>query len=457
MQIETILKETSCQDNTNYIQNAIDHCSDGGGGRVILGAGNYNCGTIFLKANVTLHLEEFALLSGSPEIDAYPLPENTFIDAVGQIRGRALVIAENIDNVAITGKGTIDGNGSVFRSGRPGFEGKPFLVRFVNCRNVYLESINLFRSSAWTLHLQECDNVTIKNVQVDSRVNSNNDGIDIDSCSNVNIIDCNINSHDDAICLKTTTSKACENILIRNCVLSSDAGGVKLGTESYGDMRKITVYGCIVEYGGLGAVKIISTDGAVIEDISVSNMTVKKSTGPIFIRLGNRGNTYREGHPKKSAGTIRRIKISNLNAKVVIPESTYYISEEDVPHRAFSGVIITGIPKAKIEDITLEDINIDFYGGGQSSDINIKLEEQETGYPEQFFFGITPASCFYLRHIDSVIFNNVKAEVQIKDKRPAVYSEDVTNIKAENCQFPEPQSAKSFENIELDTELVQNS
>ena len=449
MHIKTILEETVCCDDTAYIQNAIDHCSRNGGGKIIFKAGKYKCGTIFLRDNVTLQLEEATVISASTDMDDYLSPKSIFTDGVGQKRGRAVIIAENINNVAITGKGFIDGNGIEFKADKPGFFERPFLLRFVNCRKINLENISLLNSAAWTLHLQGCNDVTIKNINIDSRVNHNNDGIDVDSCNNVNISGCNINSHDDAICLKTTTNKSCENINIENCVLNTGAGAVKLGTESYGDIRKVMVRDCVVEYSALGVIKILSCDGSVIEDVQVSGIVAKKTTGPIFIRLNRRGNTYRRGDVKKSAGAIRRIKISKLIADVVVPEKDSYAfhKENIVPARAFSGVIISGIPDARIEDVVLENINIKFYGGGGILDCDVRPDEQEEAYPELFFFGLVPASCFYLRHVESVTFSDVKASLRFNDKRPAVFSDDVIKIERDNSLFPGHQIEQTSINI----------
>ena len=204
---------------TGRIQEAIDTVAARGGGTVRIGSGIHRIGTIFLRSRVTLHLENGCVLKGSSDIADYPEVAGGFTDAVGQQRNRCLIYAEDTIGTAITGEGIIDGSGGDY-----GFEedGRPFMVRFIDCEDVQVTGITLQNSQGWVSHYLGCENVRIHGLTIRSRVNSNNDGIDIDSCRRVRISDCDIDTGDDAICIKSTRAEPSEDIIVTCCRISSD-------------------------------------------------------------------------------------------------------------------------------------------------------------------------------------------------------------------------------------------
>lgn len=414
------------------IQQALDDCSAAGGGRVILGPGSYRCGTLFLRDNVTLHLEAGAGILGSPRLEDYPEPETSFVDAVGDIRGRALILGERVQNVGLTGDGVIDGNGGAFLQGMAEHPRRPFLVRLVHAKGVTLSGLTLRASAAWTVHLLDCEDALVERVCIDSRVNENNDGIDIDSSRRVTVRHCKIFTDDDAVCLKATRREPCEDILVHDCELSTECGALKLGTESYGDMRRVTMRDIHIRYAATCAIKILTSDGAIIEDVKLSSIRADRTTGPIFMRLGARGRTYAAEDSPKPAGALRRISISGFHATVFQPEdpSLQHFTKALIPPAAFSGIVITGIPGHPIEEISLEDCAISFVGGFAGDPATLHPPEDEAMYPEHFYFGVLPASCAYLRHVNRVVFENVALALQTPDPRPRIVCEDVSGFAA---------------------------
>lgn len=412
------------------IQKALDECSAAGGGRVVLGPGSYRCGTLFLRDNVTLHLEAGAAILGSPQLDDYPEPQTSFVDAVGDIRGRALILAENVGQVGLTGDGVIDGNGGAFHQGTAEHPRRPFLVRLVHSRNVTLRGLTLRASAAWTVHLLNCDDALVEGVTIDSRVNENNDGIDIDSSRRVTVRHCRIFTDDDAICLKATRREPCEDILVHGCELSTECGALKLGTESYGDMRRVTLRDIHIRYAATCAIKILTSDGAIIEDVEIADVVADRTTGPIFLRLGARGRTYAGGDAPKPPGVLRRIRISRFRATVFEPEepSLQHFTKALLPPAAFSGIVMTGIPGHPMEDIALKDCAISFVGGFEGETEHLQPPEDESMYPEHFYFGVLPASCAFLRHVRDATFERVELTLQHSDPRPPVVCEDVTGF-----------------------------
>ena len=256
--------------------------------------------------NSKIILEKNATISGSRNIEDYPDNEASFVDAVGQRRGKTLILANKIKNVSIVGDGEILGNGSGFD-----MDTRPFLIRIVDCENVKIERIKLTDAAAWCLHINRCFDINIKNVSIDSHCNENNDGIDIDSSENVNVENCNIISGDDGICLKTTSERPCKNIFVKDCKVSSGWAGFKIGTESVGDFSHIRVTGCYF-YDTLGCgIKIVPTDGANVSDVIISNIQMENCTGPIFIALGERLRSY-AGIGRDTLSSIEDICIENV-------------------------------------------------------------------------------------------------------------------------------------------------
>jgi hypothetical protein len=412
------------------IQSAINACFATGGGRVVLGPGSYRCGTLFLRDNVTLHLEAGASILGSPRLADYPAPETSFVDAVGDIRGRALILAEGVSNVGLSGEGVIDGNGGAFLQGAPEHPSRPFLVRLVHTRGLRISGLQLRGSAAWTVHLLDCEDALVEDVVIDSRVNENNDGIDIDSSRRVTVRRCKIFTDDDAVCIKATRREPCEDVHVHDCELSTECGALKLGTESYGDMRRIKMHDIHIRYAATCAIKVLSSDGACIEDVDIRNVKADRTTGPIFVRLGARGRTYAKGDEPKPAGWIRRLSIAGLMAKVFQPDapSLQHFTKKLLPPEGFSGVLMTGVPGHCIEDVVLRDCDIELVGGYQGELADLSPPEDEAMYPEHFYFGVLPGAAAYLRHVRGARFEKVRFALSKPDVRPLVATEDVEGL-----------------------------
>lgn len=393
---------------------------------MVLGPGSYRCGTLFLRDNVTLHLEAGAGILGSPRLEDYPAPETSFVDAVGDIRGRALILAERVKNVGLSGEGVIDGNGGAFLQGSTGHASRPFLVRLVHARGVRVSDLQLRGSAAWTVHLLDCEDALVEHVVIDSRVNENNDGIDIDSSRRVTVRHCKIFTDDDAVCLKATRREPCEDVHVHDCELSTECGALKLGTESYGDMRRVRIHDIHIRYAATCAIKVLSSDGACIEDVDIRNVRADLTTGPIFVRLGARGRTYAKGDAPKPAGRIRGVRIAGFKAKVFQPEapSLQHFTKALIAPEAFSAVFMTGVPERAVEDVTLSDCEIELVGGYQGDVAGLCPPEDAAMYPEHFYFGVLPAAGAYLRHVRGVKFERVRLSLQKPDVRPLVATED---------------------------------
>jgi hypothetical protein len=292
---------TKNQTVTSNIQKAIDECHHKGGGTVFFPAGDYLSGTIVLKSNVSLHLDQGATLFASQDVADYQVPFNVYKN--NRSDQPVLIYAEGAENISIEGKGTIHGQArreydelravdsfiaeETEKAREAGVEMKryykipPFvsLVYLVSCKDVDITDISILESVDWSLHVQWSDRVNIRNIYIQTSLEAgvNADGIDIDGSRNVTVSDCIIETGDDAIVLKSTLtnnrSESCENIIVSNCVLSSTSTALKIGTETYGDFKNILFNNCVVKNSNRGF-SIVVRDGGTVSDVMVSNITM---------------------------------------------------------------------------------------------------------------------------------------------------------------------------------------
>lgn len=412
--------------NTTTIQKVIDDCSAGGGGIVSFPAGRYLTGTIQIKNNVTLHLEDQATLLGSTEVADYRNLD-PFIDGSGNPLGHALIVAVDADHVGIEGKGTVDGQSPALKKKENPYTMRPFLLRWVRCTNVTVKDVHLTNPGAWTLNFFQTKGAVIDGVTIRSRGlgMQNNDGINIDSSENMRVRNCDVISGDDALVIKaTSTTKPSRDIEATNCKLSSHTNAIKLGTESIGGFANIKVSNCQISNTDMAGIALYEVDGADLSNVSISDITMDGVTVPISIRLGARLKTFREGEqPRPVPGKLRDITIKNVSAKNI----------------KMIGMLINGVPGHPIEALTLENIQMELPGGGTAEAAKIQLPEKENAYPEHNMFGKTlPAYGIYARHVRGIKLQNVRTSVLKPDARPATVFVDVEDITPANFATETP-------------------
>jgi polygalacturonase len=400
--------------NTAAIQKAIDDCSASGGGTIQFPAGRFVTGTIQLKDNVTLRLDENATLLGSTNAADYRNVD-PFMAGDGVPLGYALIVAEGANHAGIEGAGTIDGQGKKLKAAQKRYTVRPFLMRWLHCTNVTVRDVHLTNPGAWTLNFFQSRDATVERVTIRTRNTGlvNNDGIDLDSCENVSIRDCDIESGDDALCLKATSPLPCRNITASGCKLSTKTNAIKLGTESLGDFENISVTDCQITNTGMAGIALYSVDGANLHDVKLDGITMDGVTVPICVRLGARLKTFRAGDQPKPPGTLRDVTIKNVR----------------VTGARQIGLLISGITNHPVENLTLKNIQIELAGGGKLADAQIQLPEKEKAYPEYSMFGkVMPAYGIYARHVRGIIFKNVRTTVKNPDARPASIFVDVEGV-----------------------------
>jgi len=409
---------------TAAIQKAIDECSKAGGGTVYLPPGVFLSGTIYFKTGVTLNLAAGCALLGSKDLKDYPVTVPALRSYTDNYTDKSLIYGENVERIAIMGEGTIDGQGASFEGP---YKVRPYMIRFIECRNVTVKDVTIKNSPMWVQHYLACDDVRITGITVRSNVNHNNDGIDIDSCRRVTISDCNIDSGDDAIVLKSTTAKLCADVAVSNCVLSTRCNALKMGTESNGGFQNIVITGCVIYDTRLAGVALEIVDGGLMDRVVVSNITMNKVGAPIFLRLGNRARPFKEDMKAPGMGAMRNITLSNIEATGANP----------------TGCAISGLPEAAIENVTLSNVRLSFEGGGTKADAARAIPEKPTDYPEYAMFGRLSAYGFYCRHVKGLKMFNVQLQSAKPDQRHAIVLEDVDDSLVDCLDAPSSPDAET--------------
>ena len=436
--------------NTRSIQAGIDYISSNGGGVLEISVGRYLTGSIHLKSNVELRLLEGAVIVGSTNPYDYDMVEGNY----------GLLLAKDQKNISVKGKGVIDGRGfdcalNFLNQVHLGFlddttkydrvTKRPKIIYFRECQDIVIEGINLRNSAEWTLVTDQCENLTISGILMDSKNYWNNDGLDIVDCRHVLIKDSFIDASDDAICFKSHSAEhLCEDIEVRNCVARSSASGFKFGTVSRGGFKNIRIINNKVYDTHRSAITIQSVDGGEVENILVDNLEAVNTSNAIYLRTGIRWNNGKKGY-------LKNITLSNIKVEVPLGKAdagySYEGPVEDLP-RNISPSGIVGIPDIPIENVILKNVEIIYPGGGNknyayrgtSPEELDSIPEMIDVYPEFSQFKELPSWGLFIRHAKGITLDNVRLVAGAKDYRPAVVADDVDGLVIKDLKTDEPAS-----------------
>lgn len=434
--------------DTTSLNRAVEAAAAAGGGTVLVPAGRFLTGTIQLKSNVAFSIGPGAVIVGSTRIADYPEnppPEPVDTAPFRRLRPRypdaleygrfAIFAAAGQSNVRITGEGAIEGNGD-----HPNFSKKelvargltrqeaharrPFGLSFVRCREVRVDGVTLRNLASWTQSYLDCDGVVVDGVTVDSAgEDRNNDGIDIDGCRNVRVVNSRFRTGDDAICLKSSFAP-CENIVVANCVIHSRVNAVKFGTASNAGFRAVAVTNLVIEHAAAAGIALEVVDGGELDGVVISNLVMNEVGAAIFLRLGDRGRSWMrpEDHV---VGTLRNVSISNVTARVFTRYDGRPLAS------AISGIPGHGIENVNVSHVrllVLRDCPRELTQGLTMA----AIPEVEADYPEYAMFGSLPAYGFYVRHARGIVFDNVDVSYAATDFRPAFFADDVQDLTLRN-------------------------
>ncbi len=438
------------------INAALEQASKEGGGTVVVTAGTYLCYSVHLQSSVTLRLEKGAVIKAAPVTDQQGYDDAEPNDFPYQDFGHShwhnsLIWGENLHHVTIEGEGLIDGTDVLYRGEpRRGYTDKTVANKAVAMRDshhVTIRGVSFLQCGHFALLLTGVDDLLIEDVICDT----NRDGFDIDCCERVVVRNCQVNTvNDDAIVLKCSYAlgrpKPTEHVLIEDCAVSGydigtyidgsrttrttkapdgdgPTGRIKLGTESNGGFRHITIRRCTFTH--CRGLALETVDGAEMKDIRVSDLTMDDiCNAPIYIRLGDRMRAPEGFHPSK-AYDIRINKVHVTNA-----DSRY-------------ACLIVGTENQPVKDVRISNLYVQFRGGLTLKDVeeqrgsnpfffhrgNNKPHKGLVAYPEPSAHGIQPAWGFSIMHAENIKLKNIQLETISPDERPKYHFENTKKIR----------------------------
>ncbi|MDF7822763.1 glycosyl hydrolase family 28-related protein [Pontiellaceae bacterium B12227] len=421
--------------DTAAIQQAIDTCSEQGGGTVYFAPGHaFLTGTIEIKSNVTLHLDGNARIVGSDHLKDYR--EVVGGCPYGEGIDRALVFAEGAVNIALIGTGTIDG-------GNRGVKNKPsecakllkengekshnrsVAIRFRNCKRVHMRDLLFTNSRAWFTHLQFCSDVIITGITVD---NPYQDGFNIESCQDVRISDCSLDCYDDGFALTTShQDKPIRNVTIDNCTVKSHWSAIRFGPLSKGDFENVLFNNLVIHDSEGGGIKIDPCEGGAVRNCLFNNIRMDRVRGPICIQSARWpeigvGGWNEKGRKLMPASPIHDLRFSNM---IIHTMGGPNINPNHNPI-----IWIQGHIEAIVKNIYMDNIQITLLGGGTAEQAarrdmrdthDIKWDEAGYWYTNKSAFGVPPSYGLYAHHVDGLYLRNVRFFLADEDARPALF------------------------------------
>lgn len=332
-------------DDAAAIQKAIDQCNEEGGGTVLFPKGHtFMAGPIQLKSNVEIHLEVGATLLANPDESIYQL--STFGDNRGE--GMMWLWCDSIENLAITGRGTIDGNGVAFMGKEledsyelkelkdPTFDPRPHVLTLKRVNHLTIRDITIREGAYWTVHLIGCYDALIEGISLLNNLKiRNGDGIDIDHSRKVRIANCFIESGDDCICLKNRREYAecgpCQDIVVTNCVMTGRSCAIKIGSENMDSISHVIIENCVIKASNRG-LGIQNRDEGTVSDVLFANIILEcqyfsdvwwGKAEPIYVTsypraVGNHkdaGWRFPKGATEGRCGEVSDITFHNIIAK----------------------------------------------------------------------------------------------------------------------------------------------
>jgi len=415
--------------DTAAVQATIDACTQAHGGTVLVPPGDFLTGTIELKSNVTLHVDAGGQLLGSGAPEHYSagrgIPPNN-----GNV---VLLFANDAENIAIEGNGTINGQGALFFTGKgdntgpgqnraAGYVQRPHLLILYRCRHVLVRDIFLTASAYHCARILECKYVRLDGVRIHNRVNLNNDGFHFNSSEHVNISNCNIACQDDACALFGSN----KYVTVTNCTFSTRWSVFRFGG---GQSEDITVSNCII-YDTFGCpVKMRFGAGSGIENASFSNLILKNVTGPFSIGLDStRGNTAQSSAPP-GKGYVRNVLFQGIQATIAATGQQYADMawrQNYRPGETRTCIVLNGVGGDLLEEIRFNGVHATFAGGGTAEEAARLDVPKMAG--EYFELGTLPAYGLYARNVRRLTLQDVRFEVAAADLRPAVVFDHVQDV-----------------------------
>ncbi len=431
--------------NSEAVQKAIDVCANAGGGTVLFPKGEFVLSTVFLKSNITIELDRGARILGSLEFSDYAPQEKIeypiYQDASHTYFDCSMFVGRNCENISIVGEGVIDMR-SIWdeENVRDMSNRGPKTIALKECNNIVISGIGIYNTTDLAVYFAGCENVEIFGLKMRVYI----DGISPDNSKNVYIHDCEIESGDDGIVLKSSYTlnriDTCRDITVRNCLVKSRCSAVKLGTETNGGFYNILVEDVDIIDTRITAIAIESVDGAIIDGLTLRNMHIKNAGAPLFIHIGKR----MRGPEGREIGQIKNVLLENVVAEgpyvhypciewnyktFLLRDNVQYPWSYSTDHR--NGKQLTsnacGLAGYPLENITFR--NVKFVVEGGVTEYKTTVPDNNPGYPEVHIYGRPlPAKGVFFRHIKGLTLDNFTIESYKDDPREDFIFEDVEGL-----------------------------
>jgi polygalacturonase len=436
--------------DTAAVQAAIEACAKDGGGTVLVPAGVFHIGTIELKSNVTLHIAAAGTLLGSADgkqyhaVDAIPLRgDSTLGDG-----NWALIFAVDAKNVAIEGRGTIDGQGLQFHSPTRGAlppsglggNNRPYHLLFHRCEHLLVHGICLWQSAYHSVRVIQSKYVRMEGLHIYNRVNGNNDGFHFISCEHVAVSNCTVQCQDDACAL----FGSCKFITVTNSTFSTRWSVFRFGG---GEAENVAVSNCVLHQVYGCPIKFHGNQGTRFENMSFSNLILQDVTGPISISVGSSPRSDGSGADARP-GIVRNIAFTNIHGTVTTdpPQLADFPFPSQIrPGEGHSAIVLNSVGGSVLENISFDNVHLTFGGGGTAEEAARRDLPEVAG--EYFMLGPIPAYGLYARNARGVTLQNVRFEASTPDLRPAVIFDRVEDaaVNGLNVQgHPQAESVLRF-------------
>lgn len=463
--------------NTAAFRSAAAACEQAGGGVILVAGGSYCMGAVQIPSNTTLFIAPDSQIVASRNVKDF---EDLADNIVGNEHGNSgFILVKGAENVTITGGGRICGNGEwyvyeprelpalepfeqtvlprrdqaeqintipgtiryfyrqriryaedKYNEGKAFLERPGFLVLVKDSKHICFENIILHGSMAWTLNLEKCFDVTVKDVVIDNnRHVANADGVDISNSSNVLVEHCFVSTADDGIVLKNHDHCKCamENIVVRDCTVLSVMNAFKIGTETGGDIQNILVENCNfcmpdIYPGSVSGISLVSCDGTNLSNVTIRNITMDKIVCPLYILLNMR-NRYKDPYTEEVGtnrywgGSICNIIVENVRATnaelpcIVTGFETYKKNEEKV--------------RRPLQQITIRDFSMVYRDNQEQIYIPGTIDELLFDYPESNAHGDVDACGLWIRHVDGLCLENISITPRSCNTREHIKLHDV--------------------------------
>ena len=446
--------------NTALINSTIDRLNAHGGGTLFFPAGTYLTGSIHMKSNITLELEAGATLKFSENFDDFLPYVEVRHEGIMMKSFQPLIYAVDAENITIKGEGTLDGQGKAWwteffrvlvdlrdngkrniNKYQPMFEKendlkalyaetnedwhgtldrrffRPPFIHPIRCKNVRVEGVKIINSPFWTVNPEFCDNVTIKGITIHNVPSPNTDGINPESCKNVHISDCHISVGDDCITIKSGRDadgrkygKACENITITNCIMLSGHGGVVIGSEMSGGVKRVAISNCVFDGTNAGIrLKASRGRGGVVEDIRVDNIVMKNIQGDAFIFDLFYDRLSKVEPVSERTPIFRNIHLSNVTGN-------------DIKRIGY----IKGIEEMPVSELSFSNMNI-------VAEQGFKAETATDIRFNNVSFTVGEGPSFDFRQCNGIFLNDVRSKKPITNQPVVNIEKDVENVNIIHC------------------------